>query len=79
MTGRGAYAPKSLFLPCAGDGNHEHLYNTGEQGYYWSATLNSTESIYAGCLWASRGSIGPHNKQYRYMGFSVRSVRGPAK
>lgn len=79
VTGRGAYASKSIFLPCAGDGNHEHLYNTGEQGYYWSATLNSTEPFYAGCLWANRASIGPHNKQYRYMGFSVRSVRGPAK
>ena len=79
VTGRGAYASKSIFLPCAGDGNHEHLNNTGEQGYYWSATLNSTEPFYAGCLWANRASIGPHNKQYRYMGFSVRSVRGSAK
>ena len=79
VTGRGAYASKSIFLPNVGDGNSEYLYNTGEQGYYWSATLNSTEPFYAGCLWANRASFGPNNKQCRYMGFSVRPVRSYAK
>ena len=41
VTGTGAYANRSIFLPAAGYGNDSSLYNIGSNGYYWSSTPSS--------------------------------------
>lgn len=79
VTGRGAYASKSIFLPNAGVGSSEHLNGTGERGCYWSATPNSNSSYYAWCLLRTRATFGRDGKQDRGLGFSVRPVRSYVK
>jgi len=47
VTGRGAYASKSIFLPAAGIGDDSYLYGPGSYGDYSSSTPASDDSWYA--------------------------------
>ena len=77
VTGMGAYASKSIFLPAAGYGYGSGLNNLGSYGAYWSSTPISGHSDRACFLYFSFGfSWGG---SYRDDGLSVRPVRGFAK
>ena len=78
VTGKGAYANRSIFLPAAGYGYDLRLGDPGSYGYYWSSTPNSVGSSYAWyLLFVSSGfSRDIFN---RYNGRSVRPVRGFAQ
>ena len=63
----------SIFLPAAGWRCFSDTYRVGEYGLYWSSTLSSSSSSYAGLL--DFGS-GYHDTRYnhRFYGRSVRPV-----
>ena len=78
VTGKGAYANRSIFLPAAGGGHDSGLSYPGSDGLFWSSTPNSGNSYYAWDLYFyscgfGRGSYG------RFDGQSVRPVRGFAE
>jgi hypothetical protein len=79
VTGKGAYADKSIFLPAAGCGHGSNLDYPSSCGLYWSSTWYSRYSNSAWYLdFVSRdfslyGSLGS------YHGRSVRPVREFAK
>ena len=73
VTGKDAYADRSIFLPAAGLGEGSDLHDTGRHGDYWSSTPDSNDSDHAWSLDVPRGL---HNDYYyRYNGQSVRPVR----
>ena len=79
VRGKGAYASKSIFLPCAGYGDRTSLYYAGSHGLYWSSVPYSDNIIYvAGYLYFKSGdhSTSPSRRGY---GQSVRPVQGFAK
>jgi len=78
VTGRGAYASKSIFLPAAGLGNDSYLYDAGSYGCYWSSTPHSDYSYYAWYLDFYSSDFGRYYIN-RFYGQSVRPVRGFAK
>ncbi|GEM_PF-6178877 len=61
--------------PLAGNRNtNGHtLNNVGSNGYYWSATMNSTTNSY-NLNMGSSGNTNPSNNNNRGNGFSVRCV-----
>ena len=73
VTGKDAYADRSIFLPAAGLGEGSDLHDTGRHGDYWSSTPNSNDSSYAWSLDVPRGLNNDY--YYRYNGQSVRPVR----
>ena len=78
VTGTGAYANRSIFLPAAGYGNVSSLYNPGSIGYYWSSTPDSGYSDDAWGLGFGSGSF--RRSDYgRWSGRSLRPVRGFAE
>jgi len=79
VTGKGAYASKSIFLPAAGDGNDSDLLSTGSYGDCWSSTPGSDYSDDAWYLLFNSGYFYRYYGSYRYCGLSVRPVRGFAK
>ena len=79
VTGKGAYASKSIFLPAAGYGAGSSLYYLGSHGNYWSSTPNSDGSIYAWHLEFFSGNFYRAGGSYRDSGQSVRPVRGFAQ
>ena len=79
VTGKGAYANRSIFLPAAGNGLDSNLYGPGSSGFYRSSSSpNSDDYILAWSLLFSSGSFSQHYS-FRYIGQSVRPVRGFAK
>jgi len=78
VTGKGAYASKSIFLPAAGDGRGSFLYGPDSYGVYWSSTPNSNDSGDTWRLNADPGGFGRFGS-VRFYGSSVRPVRGFAK
>ena len=80
VTGKGAYANRSIFLPSAGCGLDSSLNGPGSYGGYWSSTPYSDNSGHAwflhffGSGYFCRGS---YNR--RDGGQSVRPVRGFAE
>ncbi len=75
VTGKGAYANRSIFLPAAGLGYDSGLYGPGSYGYYWSSTPDSDGSDSAWYLYFY-SSYFNGGYDYRYRGRSVRPVRG---
>ena len=78
VTGTGAYANRSIFLPAAGIGYDSGLYGPRSGGYYWSSTPYSDSSYYAWHLDFYSSSFDRVNSD-RYRGRSVRPVRGFAE
>ena len=78
VTGKGAYADKSIFLPAAGIGDDSYLGVLGSYGLYWSSTPDSDNSDYAWGLYFGSGYVGRYDDD-RYYGQSVRPVRGFAQ
>ena len=78
VTGKGAYADRSIFLPAAGDGGDSNLYGPGSRGRYWSSTPYSGGS---GRAWDLYFNSSNFNRDYhlRFIGRSVRPVRGFAE
>ena len=74
VTGRGAYASKSIFLPAAGDGAYSDLYTRGSYGYCWSSTPDSDRDRNAWYL-SFFSSNFYREVNYRFVGQSVRPVR----
>ena len=78
VTGKGAYASKSIFLPAAGYGYDSYLDNPGSYGYFWSSSPNSGNSYDAWRLIFYSGNFY-RNSYNRYRGQCVRPLRGFAK
>jgi len=76
VTGKGVYANRSIFLPCAGLGNGTSLSNAGSYGYYWSSVPHSGYNYYG--AWYLTFNSGYHGTGYgsRYDGQFVRPVQG---
>ena len=77
VTGKGAYANRSIFLPAAGHGLESYLDYPGEDGEFWSSTPNSGSLYSAWYLYFSSGSFRSffRSSSDRYYGRSVRPVR----
>ena len=78
VTGRGAYASKSIFLPAAGYGYGSGLRDLGSYGYYWSSTPYSDDSSSAWYLYFHSGRFRRYANDRCY-GQSVRPLRGFAE
>ena len=79
VTGKGAYANRSIFLPAAGYGFGSNLDFPGSNGYYWSSTPNSDHSYAAWGLYFYSGNFAPDRYDHRCCGRPVRPVRGFAE
>ena len=79
VTGKGAYASKSVFFPAAGNGYDSYLNGLGSCGYYWSSSPDSDYSSDAWFLRFGSGYFGQSNDGRRFYGQPVRPVRGFAK
>ena len=64
----------TIFLPAAGYRYGSSLNDTGSYGYYWSRTLNVSNSSSAKSLYFGSGNIYMYGSN-RYYGQSVRPVR----
>jgi len=79
VTGRGAYADRSIFLPAAAFGDGSYLYGPGSYGYYLSSTPAPGNSYIAWYLDFTSGSFYRDDFGFRFYGQSVRPVRGFAE
>ena len=78
VTGKGAYADRSIFLPAAGYGYDSYLRSPGSYGHYWFSAPLSDSSLNAWRLDFNSGYFG-RDDSGRYYGRSVRPVRGFAE
>ena len=76
VTGKGAYADRSIFLPAAGYGYDSDLNFPGSYGRYWSSSPNSDDSYSLRFL---SSSFYRDDNSPRRLGQSVRPVRGFAE
>ncbi len=74
VTGKGAYANRSIFLPAAGYGSGSNFYDPGSQGDFWASTPISDFSYNAWRLYFNSSDFR-QNDYSRYLGQSVRPVR----
>ena len=65
----------TIFLPAAGFRCYESLYSAGSYGYFWSRTLNSSDSRDAYNLYFYSNGVYWYYGSYRINGLSVRAVR----
>ena len=79
VTGKGAYADRSIFLPAACYGDDSYLFSPGSYGIYWSSSPYSGSSDFAWNLFVNSSSFYRSYNFRRYDGQSVRPVRGFAK
>ena len=80
VTGKGAYADRSIFLPAAGYGYGSDLSYPGSYGVYWSSSPDSDDSDYAWDLGFDSSYFYRFRSYcYRFYGRSVRPVRGFAE
>ena len=79
VTGTGAYANRSIFLPAAGHGAGSSLDYPGSNGIYWSSTPISDNSYDACYLYFYSGNFYVDSYYDRLCGQSVRPVRGFAE
>ena len=77
VRGKGAYASKSIYLPCAGYVYGTSLRDAGSDGDYWSSVPGS-DSYRAWHLYFGSSSHDTYS-DYRDYGQSVRPVRGFAE
>ena len=78
VRGRGSYASKSIFLPCAGWGYKTFLSYAPEYGYCWSSVPHSNNYSAWYLLFNDTG-YRITDYYSRYLGFSVRPVQGFTK
>ena len=78
VTGKGAYADRSIFLPAAGFGHQSCLFNPCSSCSYWSSTPDSGNSAEAWGLCFDSSKFGRLDAS-RVFGLSVRPVRGFAE
>ncbi len=78
VTGKGAYANRSIFLPAAGYGYDSYLYDPGSYGNYWSSSPDSDDSDLAWYLDFNSSNFSRYTDG-RYGGQFVRPVRGFAE
>ena len=78
VTGTGAYANRSIFLPAAGYGRDSDLNYPGSRGFYWSSTPSSGGASLA-CYLDVNSSYFNQSLNSLYFGQSVRPVRGFAE
>lgn len=64
---------QTIFLPASGFRKDGDLYCHGSDGYYWSSSLNASNTDY-GYLGIDSGCINPGSYSYRCNGLSVRPV-----
>ena len=74
VTGKGAYADRSIFLPAPGYGSGTSFGNPNLRGYYWSSTPDSNNANYAIDRFFSTDKFY-RSVHYRHRGLSVRPVR----
>jgi len=74
VTGRGAFAARSIFLPATGYGDGSGLYDLDEYGSYWSATPHADTSSRACGLHVTSGHFARQD-DYRFYGQAVRPLR----
>ena len=77
VRGRGAYANKSIFLPCAGYGRGNSLKTTDSYGLYWSSVPHSDDNN-SRYLYFRSGYHGTSNFGYRGHGYSIRPIKDSA-
>lgn len=65
---------KTLFFPAAGCGYDTELLSAGDNGNYWSSSLDTGSTVNAYNLYFGSGSVTPDRRSYRYNGRSVRPV-----
>ncbi len=75
VTGKGAYADRSIFLPAAGYGSGTTFGNPNSHGYYWSSTPDSDDSHLAWYLDFNSSLFQRYIYYGRQYGLSVRPVR----
>lgn len=79
LTGRGAFASKSLFFPSAGYGCGADLEYSGSGEYYWSSTPNTITLCYAWYFHFFRPTESvTYRHAFRFWGMPVRPVRDGA-
>ena len=66
-------SPNTIFLPAAGYGDGTGLSSVGDNGYYWSSSLDTGTPNYAYCLRFYDGYATP-NYSLRCVGRSVRAL-----
>jgi hypothetical protein len=76
VRGKGDYASKSIFLPCAGYGYGTSLRDAGSSGFYWSSV--PFHGMYCGvyCAWSLCFDSCGHDS---YAGISDRSCGRPVR
>ena len=67
-----------IFLPAAGGRWGSELDNAGDDGYYWSRSLDPDDSGYACSLGFGSDYVWDDNASRRFSGFAVRPVVLPA-
>ena len=67
------YSGNQIFLPAAGILNGTSLDYAGSEGYYWSSSLDTSNSYYAWSVLLVSGNVR-RTHSYRYYGRSVRPV-----
>ena len=81
VRGKGDYASKSIFVPCAGLGHETSLSNAGSNGNYWSSVPSSDS--YGSGAWNLFFDSSRHYTSYSYYrrsdGQSVRPLQGFTK
>ena len=78
VTGKGAYASKSIFLPLAGQGLDTDLCEPLTVGNYWLSSPSSDSPYYAWNILFDSGDFYGNPYCNRYFGLSVRPVREDA-
>ena len=73
VTGKGAYADRSIFFPATGYGDDSNFYLPGSKGNFWSSSTYSN-LISSWGLAVSSDFYGRSTNR-RYSGQSVRPVR----
>ncbi|MBQ7063206.1 MAG: hypothetical protein IJM88_07955 [Bacteroidales bacterium] len=69
---------KSIFVPAAGRRYDSSLWDSGEEGFYWSSTLHNASPDHAWALCYRQGYYSVTN-EFRYRGHSIRPVKAKAQ
>ncbi len=75
VSGTGAYAPNSIFLPYAGGGMASSLAHVGSLGYYWSSVPDSYNKCAHDLVFGSDDRYTVSGQE-RFIGQSIRPVQG---